>query len=151
MNLRTAMSVLAVPRPFGYRYLMKKPPARAAAQFDCPVEGFQTLISGKYRLRILWELKSGPLRYGELKAALAASMGNTTIAARVLSRDLKELLARAMIVRHDCGTVPLHVEYSLSEVGRTFIPVLGSIHRWGVKHLVRQSVLNAVARKKEVA
>jgi DNA-binding HxlR family transcriptional regulator len=129
---------------------MKKRLAHTAAQFDCPVEGFQSLISGKYRLRILWELKHGPLRYGELKTALAASMGNKAIAARVVSRDLKELVLRAMIERHDRGTVPLHVEYSLTEVGKTFIPVLSSIHRWGVEHLVKQSVLNAMARKKAI-
>jgi DNA-binding HxlR family transcriptional regulator len=76
----------------------------STAQFECPVEGFQTLASGKYRLRILWELKRGPLRYGELKAALALSMNNKSIAARVLSRDLKELAQRAMIDRKDYCT-----------------------------------------------
>ncbi len=119
---------------------------RPAAQFECPVEGFQSLIGGKYRLRILWELKVGPLRYGELKTAIAASMGNKDIAARVLSRDLKELAQRSMIHRQDHGTVPLHVEYSLSEVGKTFLPVLQAIHGWGAEHLVKQSVLDALAK-----
>ena len=127
---------------------MTKHKSRSAAQFACPVEGFQALTGGKYRLRILWELKLGPLRYGELKTALAASMGNKAIAARVLSRDLKELAQRAMIDRKDFGTVPPHVEYTLTEVGRTFIPVLQTIHHWGVEHLVKQSVLNALAKKK---
>ena len=129
---------------------MKKRQLHSAAQFDCPVEGFQALISGKYRLRILWELRRGPLRYGELKVAIAASIGNKAIAARVLSRDLKELALRAMVDRHDRGTVPLHVEYSLTEVGKTFIPVLSSIHRWGAQHLVKQSVLDAMARKNAI-
>lgn len=122
--------------------------ARDAANFNCPIEGFQTLIGGKYRLRILWELRSGPLRYGELRTAIAASMGNKVIAARVLSRDLKELVARSMIVRHDHETVPLHVEYSLTAVGKTFTPVLKTIHLWGVRHLVKQSVLDALAASK---
>ena len=121
---------------------------RDAAQFECPVEGFQTLTGGKYRLRILWELKGGPLRYGELKTAIAASMGNKTIAARILSRDLKELAQRSMIQREDHGTVPLHVEYSLTDVGKTFLPVLKAIHRWGVEHLVKQSVVDALAGKR---
>ena len=120
---------------------------RAAAQFDCPVEGFQTLIGGKYRLRILWELKAGPLRYGELKTAIAAGMGNKAIAARVLSRDLKELAQRSMIHREDHGTVPQHIEYSLTEVGKTVLPVLKAIHNWGVEHLVKQSVIDALAKK----
>jgi DNA-binding HxlR family transcriptional regulator len=116
-----------------------KQPSRPAAQFDCPVEGFQSLISGKYRLRILWELRNGPLRYGELKIAIAASIENKSIAARVLSRDLKELASRSMIDRRDFATVPLRVEYSLTEVGKTFIPLLGTIHQWGTQHLVKQS------------
>jgi DNA-binding HxlR family transcriptional regulator len=122
--------------------------SESTAQFECPVEGFQTLSGGKYRLRILWELKRRPLRYGELKTALAASMSNKSIAGRVLSRDLKELVQRSMIQRKDYGTLPPHVEYSLTEVGQTFIPVLRTIHRWGVEHLVKQSVLDALARKK---
>jgi DNA-binding HxlR family transcriptional regulator len=130
--------------------LGKHKPA-SAAQFDCPVEGFQTLINGKYRLRILWELKRGPLRYGELKNALAVSMGNKSIAARVLSRDLKELAQRSMINRKDYGTVPPHVEYSLTDVGKTFIPVLRTIHRWGAEHLVKQSVLDAMAKTKRMS
>jgi DNA-binding HxlR family transcriptional regulator len=121
-----------------------KQPSRPAAQFSCPVEGFQTLISGKYRLRILWELRNGPLRYGELRVAIAASIQNKSIAARVLSRDLKELAHRSMIVRRDFGTVPLRVEYSLTEVGMTFIPLLATIHEWGTEHLVKQSAIEAM-------
>ncbi len=119
---------------------------RKAAQFECPVEGFQTLIGGKYRLRILWELKSGPLRYGELKTALAASMGNKAIAARVLSRDLKELANRFMVTRKEHIRAPRQVEYSLTDVGETFLPVLAQIHQWGVTHLVKQSVLDVLAK-----
>lgn len=125
---------------------------RSAAQYDCPVEGFQSLTSGKYRLRILWELRGGALRYGELRFAVANSLGNNkSIAARVLSRDLKELATRSMIVRHERkGTHgPRHVEYSLTDIGKTFLPVLRSIHLWGVKHLVKQSVLDAVAASRQ--
>ena len=117
---------------------MAKQTPQSAAQFACPVEGFQTLIGGKYRLRILWELKRGPLRYGELKTAVAASMNNKAIAARVLSRDLKELAQRAMITRKDFHTVPPHVEYALTDAGKSFIPVLRTIHKWGAEHLVEQ-------------
>ena len=126
------------------------PDSRIAAQHDCPVEGFQSLISGKYCLRILWELRGGPLRYGALRDAIGASLGNKSIAARVLSRDLKELAVRAMIVRHEReGAAARHVEYSLTPVGKTFVPVLRSIHFWGVKHLVKQSVLDALAASDE--
>ena len=122
---------------------MGKQPSRPAAQFDCPVEGFQSLISGKYRLRILWELRNGPLRYGELKIAIAASIENKSIAARVLSRDLEERPCSSFdgrAVANFSAPVPLRVEYSLTDVGKTFIPLLGTIHQWGTRHLVKQSV-----------
>jgi DNA-binding HxlR family transcriptional regulator len=36
----------------------------------CPVAAFQKMISGKYKLRIMWDLKDGPLRYGEIRSGL---------------------------------------------------------------------------------
>ena len=36
-------------------------------QFDCPLFGCQKIVSGKYKLRILWDLQHGPLRYGEIR------------------------------------------------------------------------------------
>ncbi len=59
---------------------------------QCPVASFQKLISGKYKLRIVWDLQEGPRRYGELRASLLrGTVGTKTIAPRVLSRELKAL------------------------------------------------------------
>ena len=58
----------------------------------CPVTAFQKMISGKYKLRILWDLQDGPLRYGEIRSGLLRGAdGSPPIAPRVLSRELKAL------------------------------------------------------------
>src|SRR5665213_3156665 len=68
----------------------------------CPVAAFQKMISGKYKLRIVWDLKDGPLRYSELRSGLLrGAEGTREIAPRVLSRELKALAATGLIDRKD--------------------------------------------------
>ena len=65
---------------------------KAAPACGCPVAAFQKMISGKYKLRIVWDLKDGPRRYGEIRTGLLrGSIGSSEIAPRVLSRELKAL------------------------------------------------------------
>lgn len=110
---------------------MNHPPAAA-----CPVAAFQKLISGKYKLRILWDLKDGPLRYGEIRdGLLRGAVGTRQIAPRVLSRELKALVASGLIDRKDYGTVPPKVEYRLTRKGQSFVPVIAAIRKWGHRHL----------------
>jgi DNA-binding HxlR family transcriptional regulator len=102
----------------------------------CPVAAFQKMISGKYKLRILWDLKDGPLRYGELRSGLYRGIeGTQQIAPRVLSRELKALARSGLVARKDYGVVPPKVEYRLTSVGRSFIPVIDEIREWGHRHL----------------
>jgi DNA-binding HxlR family transcriptional regulator len=97
---------------------------------------FQKIISGKYKIRILWDLKDGPLRYGELKTGLLRGAdGTLEIAPRVLSRELKALAGTGLIGRKDYGVVPPKVEYRLTRMGQSFIPVISAIRDWGVRHL----------------
>ena len=102
----------------------------------CPVTAFQKLISGKYKLRILWDLKEGPLRYGEIRTGLLrGAAGSAEIAPRVLSRELKALALAELIDRRDFGVVPPKVEYRLTRKGQSFIPVIAAIRAWGSRHL----------------
>lgn len=76
------------------------------------------MISGKYKLRILWSLKDGPLRYGEIKnGLLVGSEGRAEIAPRVLSRELKTLAQTGTIERRDYKVAPPKVEYKLTATG----------------------------------
>jgi DNA-binding HxlR family transcriptional regulator len=107
-----------------------------AAERGCPVMAFQAMISGKYKIRILWELKDGPRRYGEIRAGLLrGAIGTQEIAPRVLSRELKALAAADLIARKDYGLVPPKVEYTLTERGESFTPIIASIRDWGERQM----------------
>ena len=103
----------------------------------CPAAKFQKMVSGKYKLRILWGLKEGWRRYGEIKSGLlTGSIGTAEIAPRVLSRELKTLVTMGMVERKDHQVFPLKVEYRLTHKGRSFLPIIAVIHKWGTRHLV---------------
>jgi DNA-binding HxlR family transcriptional regulator len=103
----------------------------------CPVLAFQKMVSGKYKIRILWDLKDGARRYGEIRSGLLrGAAGSAEIAPRVLSRELKALAGLGLILRRDYGTVPPRVDYRLTPKGKSFVPVIDAIRRWGHRHLV---------------
>jgi DNA-binding HxlR family transcriptional regulator len=94
------------------------------------------MISGKYKLRIIWDLRDGPLRYGEIRTGLLrGASGSSEIAPRVLSRELKALTGSGLIDRKDFGMVPPKVEYRLTRKGKSFVPVVAAIRNWGMRHL----------------
>jgi DNA-binding HxlR family transcriptional regulator len=110
--------------------------AKSAAMHACPVAAFQKMISGKYKLRIIWDLKDGAKRYGEIRTGLLRGLaGSSEIAPRVLSRELKALTASGLIERKDFGVVPPKVEYRLTRRGKSFVPVISAIRDWGARHL----------------
>ena len=114
--------------------------SKAAPACGCPVAAFQKMISGKYKLRIVWDLKDGPLRYGEIRTGLLrGSDGSAEIAPRVLSRELKALTESGLIDRRDYGVVPPKVEYRLTRKGRSFVQVISAIRDWGLRNLASSS------------
>jgi len=118
--------------------------AKSALTCGCPVAAFQKMISGKYKLRIVWDLKDGPLRYGEIRTGLLrGSDGTSEIAPRVLSRELKALTESGLIDRKDYGVVPPKVEYRLTRKGKSFVPVIAAIRDWGTRHLAQANEMIA--------
>lgn len=94
------------------------------------------MIGGKYKLRILWDLKDGARRYSEIRSGLLrGATGTREIAPRVLSRELKALTANGLLERKDYGVVPPKVEYRLTRKGKSFVPVIDAIRKWGARHL----------------
>lgn len=92
----------------------------------CPITYTLSIIGGKWNWLIIYELSAHKiLRYGELKRQLHS------ITHKMLSHQLKELEAEKLIIRKEYHQVPPKVEYSLSEKGKTLIPILDLMCRWG--------------------
>jgi DNA-binding HxlR family transcriptional regulator len=110
-------------------------------RFMCPLYGFQEMINGKYKLRIIWTLQDGPRRYGEIKKGLLRDIsGGQEIAPRVLSRELKTLAAFGLITRTDYREVPPKVEYNLTPLGQSLLPVVEPMIAWGRQHLLDRAL-----------
>src|ERR1700680_2701857 len=120
--------------------------AKSALACGCPVAAFQKMISGKYKLRIVWDLKDGPKRYGEIRTGLLrGSDGTSEIAPRALTRELKAVTETGLIDRSDSGVVPPKVEYRLTRKGKSFVPVIAAIRNWGTRPLTQASMVEMVA------
>ena len=100
-----------------------------------------SLVSGKYKMIILyWLVEYSVLRYNELKRRLG------TISHKTLSLSLKELEADGLVQREEYPQIPPKVEYSLSERGRSLIPILDAMCIWGEENRTRSRfTIEAVA------
>ena len=89
-----------------------------------------SLISGKYRMAILYCLSEfGTVRFNEMKKFIHG------ITFKSLSSNLKILEEDGLVLRKDYGENPPRVEYSLSELGTTLIPILDAMCIWGEEHM----------------
>jgi DNA-binding HxlR family transcriptional regulator len=95
----------------------------------CPVDYAFQRIGGKYKGRILWFLKDGVLRYGELKRTVEG------VTPKMLTQTLKELEADELITRKVYFEVPPRVEYSLTATGLELIPFINQMRLWGEKQM----------------
>ena len=82
------------------------------------------LIGGKWKIAILHALSMGPIRFGELKRNLSP------ITQQMLTKQLRELEKDNLINRKVYDVVPPKVEYSLTEFGWSFEPVLVALCKW---------------------
>lgn len=107
---------------------MRKTPA--AVQRCKTISTVQKLLGGKWKLEILYYIgKRDICRFG----ALRRTIGEITESA--LTKQLRELEADGFLLRHDFHEVPPRVEYSLTELGKSFMEVLDFMKAWGDAHL----------------
>jgi len=102
----------------------------------CPVLAVQNLITGKWKLLILWQLSQGTKRFNELQKLLP------DISQGILTHQLRELEQDRLVHREVYKEVPPKVEYSLTEIGQSFIPVLNVVCEWGTVYLSNIKSLN---------
>ncbi|EQI93405.1 hxlR-like helix-turn-helix family protein [Clostridioides difficile P5] len=87
------------------------------------------MIGGKYKTLILWHLKDTILRFNELKKLIPKATP------KMLTQQLRELESDGLIIRVVYPVVPPKVEYSLSDFGKSIIPILDSMCDWGSDYL----------------
>ncbi len=88
-----------------------------------------SLINGKYKMTILYTLSEfSVVRYNELKRYIKG------ISFKSLSASLKDLERDGLIVRKEYPQIPPKVEYSLSNRGKSLMPILDSLCEWGEKN-----------------
>ncbi|WP_419788000.1 winged helix-turn-helix transcriptional regulator [Pseudodesulfovibrio sp.] len=106
-------------------------------KFSCFFELSQMVIGGKWKPMILFRLGQQPaVRFGRLRNSISG------ISEKMLIQQLKELIDDGMVHREVYKEVPPKVEYSLTPMGRTLIPVLDNLFAWGrqyASYLVAQS------------
>jgi DNA-binding HxlR family transcriptional regulator len=95
----------------------------------CPVTFTLEKIGGRWKPLILYNLRSGVMRYGELKRSIPA------ITEKMLIQHLRELEADDLVIREAKPVVPPHVEYRLTEAGKTLEPILNGMAEWGMRRV----------------
>ncbi|MFJ7662160.1 winged helix-turn-helix transcriptional regulator [Lysinibacillus sp. NPDC097162] len=96
-----------------------------------PFDFTLSLIGGKWKMKIMYELSSDTiLRYGELKRKIPA------ITHKMLSSQLRELEDSGIVYREEYPQIPPKVEYSLTPKGKSLMPILEEMCKWGVANQI---------------
>ena len=93
-----------------------------------PVSDAIQVLSGKWKLPILISLQFGNKRFSEIAKDIPK------ITDRMLSKELRELEINQLINRTVYDTIPVIVEYSMTEYGESLDPVIMELAKWGMKH-----------------
>jgi DNA-binding HxlR family transcriptional regulator len=100
---------------------------------DCPVLKALSVLTGKWKLQILWHLKDSSRRYGELRRLIPE------VSEKVLIQQLKQLEFDGLITRQVQSTVPPRVDYSLTPSTYALGPILQTLGDWAQNHLIKAS------------
>ena len=101
---------------------------------NCPVSATLNLVGGKYKALILWHLAEKKLRFSQLNKLIPGAT------AKMLTQQLREMEAQNLIHREVYPVVPPKVEYSLTDLGVSLMPVLVAMRNWGADYLRSQNI-----------
>ncbi len=104
--------------------------------FRCGVEVTLAVMSGKWKGLVLWHLRLKTLRFSQLQRRLKS------VTQKMLTQQLRELEANGLIHRQIYAEVPPRVEYSLTDAGRTIVPILELMCQWGQDYLQKTEGIN---------
>jgi len=95
----------------------------------CPMNLMFNIIGGKWKIKIICTLNlNDSLRYGEIKRRIAG------INATMLANSLRELETYGIVSRTQYDTMPVRVEYALTEVGKSLVPILTQLRDWSAEY-----------------
>jgi DNA-binding HxlR family transcriptional regulator len=94
----------------------------------CPVQATVNVLSGKWKVQILWRLSFGQMRFSKLRLKLK------DISEKVLAEQLRELERDGVVARHISESKPPAVTYSLNAEGEKLVPLMELLCGWGSAH-----------------
>lgn len=97
-------------------------------ELECGLHLFMQVMNGKWKIKLIWCIYNGIKRPGELHRSMPAA------SRRLLDTQLKQLTDLGIITKTVFDQKPLKVEYELSSLGETLIPVIEVTARWGEDH-----------------
>ena len=105
--------------------------ARTNPVEGCPLTAALAAIGGKWKLIIVYWLAESPKHFAALRKVMPS------ISQKVPTQQLRELMSDGIVNREPKGAVPAPVEYSLTEYGRSVLPLVEDVRVWGRGHLER--------------
>jgi DNA-binding HxlR family transcriptional regulator len=100
-------------------------------QYNCGLEAALDVVGGKWKVLILWPLKTAPRRFGELRRGVPG------ISEKMLIQHLKEMELDGIVTRTDHKEVPPRVDYALTPFGESLCDALTPLCEWGHLHMAR--------------
>jgi len=97
----------------------------------CPLTAALAAVGGKWKLIIVYWLAESPRHFAALRREMPG------ISQKVLTEQLRELVSDGIVQRQPTGAVPAPVEYSLTEYGRSVLPLVEDVRLWGRAHMER--------------
>jgi DNA-binding HxlR family transcriptional regulator len=109
--------------------------------FHCALDVTMSFIGGKWKSVILWYLRNKTMRFSELKKQIP------DITEKMLSLQLKALEESGLVKREVFMEVPLKVEYSLTDFGKSLTPVVEMIAKWGRNLAENEGVFRTIEKE----
>ncbi|MET7460589.1 helix-turn-helix domain-containing protein [Nonomuraea sp. NPDC005501] len=95
---------------------------------DCQARLAFDLIANTWSAVVVWALRQGPRRPGELRAAIGG------VSPKVLTETLRRLESNGLVVRHAYAEAPPRVEYELTGLGRSLLEPIERLGEWAFAH-----------------
>jgi DNA-binding HxlR family transcriptional regulator len=98
---------------------------------DCPLTAALAAIGGKWKLIIIYWLAESPKHFAAIRRAMPG------ISQKVLTQQLREMISDEIVRRESNGAAPATVTYSLTDYGRSLLPLVENVRLWGRGHIER--------------